>query len=127
MEGHLTRADAPFAESGRYVMPLTAPLLAAFAVRANRAVAQIVRAPGSLARGQRERRLLQNLSELDDARLHDLGLSRDAIRCGLRSRNPLAAARAHRRPTVGGLNSMRWGDASVWPDRQFRRERYLGW
>lgn len=109
-------------------MPLITPLLVSSARRAHGIFEALLSRLDERARVRRERSILLELDAMNDDRLYDLGLSREAIRCGLRaSRQPMATARACRVRPIGGLHSKRWGDPTVWPDRPVAHERYLGW
>ena len=114
-------------------MPLLAPLLAALAMKANAIVAGALDSMDRRARVRRERASLLDLDAMGDDRLRDVGLTRDAIRCGLRDRrSPMRAAWSCARGSreLGGLYSRRWGDPVDWPDRPDRMVtyvRYLGW
>ena len=105
-------------------MPLFATISALIAERTQRAFGSLNRRVRDAARTRREHMILRDLDGRNDDRLYDLGLSREAIRCGLEAaHHPMAAARACRVHPVGGLNSERWGDHL----EPFQRERYLGW
>ena len=105
-------------------MPLLASIPTLVARRMQRAFGSLNHRAREAARTRREHLILRDLDAMNDDRLYDLGLSREAIRCGLEAaHHPMAAARACRVHPVGGLNSERWGDHL----EPFQRERYLGW
>lgn len=106
-------------------MTLIAPLLT-FAARVEAHVASRL---GAITRRRRERASLRAFAAMGDDRLHDLGLTREGLRCGLAApAEPLRAALACRthaplppRP-LGRMaplrDSARWGASRV---------AYLGW
>ena len=112
-------------------MTLTAPLLSLVA-RIEGRVAERLRAR---LRTRRERASLRALFAMTDDRLHDLGLTREALRCGLAAREaPMRTMRLCRSPDPlerlrssppAQLRSLRedarWGERRVYP------ERHLGW
>ena len=113
------------------MMPMFAPLLAATVDRAERALAPLTDRATAALRARRERDLLASFDAMGDDRLYDLGLSRDAIRCGLSApREPMAVARACRTAPAGRVNPTRRNLPSerrfATPPR-FPRERFLGW
>ena len=109
-------------------MPMIAPLLGAAVARAHSIAAGATTALADRARVQRERTTLLRMDDMNDDLLRDIGLTRDAIRCGLNDpRSPMRAARRCARGTfdAGGLNSARWGRPDRYP--RVAAERYLGW
>lgn len=106
-------------------MTLIAPLLALTA----RAEAHVAARIASMTRRRRERASLRAFAAMSDDRLHDLGLTREGLRCGLAAPSePLRAALACRThaplpPRTPGRmaplrDSARWGA---------QRVTHLGW
>ena len=127
-------------------MAFVAPLLVALGTRAHGLVHHALERGEATVRkalkARRERAILLGLSELSDDRLHDVGLTREAVRCGIaarhapmrtmracRSTDPLARVQ-HRLRGRGAADALaplrdsaRWGE----PDRRIAHERHLGW
>ena len=101
------------------------PLLSALGTHADAALTRATARMAASFRRRRARATMRLLAALGDERLHDVGLTRDAVACGMGAPDPLHAARLCTTPD--GLAPLRDGARRSAVDRRVPHERHLGW